>query len=171
MTQIGVIIGTGTNACYMEQIERIPKLYEKLVDDGLPDEIVMNLEWGAFGDDGSLKFVHTRFDQEVDSNSINPGKQIFEKMISGMYLGEVVRTVLKELAQQGLLLGGQTAPLLQKGRFSTRFISDIQSDANGGEEERATFQNTQKILGELGFTNLTRADCANVFYVCSVVSA
>ncbi|PIO74563.1 Hexokinase [Teladorsagia circumcincta] len=80
--QIGVIIGTGTNACYMEQIERIPKLYEKLADDGLPDEIVMNLEWGAFGDDGSLKFVHTKYDREVDSNSINPGKQIAAHLLA-----------------------------------------------------------------------------------------
>ena len=29
----------------------------------------------------------------MDAGSINPGKQIFEKMISGMYMGEVVRQV------------------------------------------------------------------------------
>ncbi|KAK6033849.1 Hexokinase [Cooperia oncophora] len=124
--QIGIIIGSGTNACYMEQIDRIPKLKDKLADDGLPDEIVMNTEWGAFGDDGSLKFIHTKFDREVDRNSINPGKQIFEKMISGLYLGELVRTVLKELAQQGLLLGGQTEALSKKDQFTTKFISDIE---------------------------------------------
>lgn len=34
-----------------------------------------------------------RWDAEVDRGSINPGKQIFEKMVSGMYMGEVVRQV------------------------------------------------------------------------------
>jgi hexokinase len=29
----------------------------------------------------------------VDEGSLNPGKQPFEKMISGMYMGEIVRQV------------------------------------------------------------------------------
>ena len=29
----------------------------------------------------------------VDEGSLNPGKQTFEKMISGMYMGEIVRQV------------------------------------------------------------------------------
>ncbi|KAK5981467.1 Phosphotransferase [Trichostrongylus colubriformis] len=168
--QIGVIIGTGTNACYMEQLDRIPKLKAKLADDGLPDEIVMNTEWGAFGDDGALSFINTKYDREVDKSSINPGKQIFEKMISGMYLGEIVRMVVKELAQQGLLFGGETAPLARRGTFSTRFMSDIESDISG-EEAKPTYQNTAKILSEIGFRKATQADCANVAYVCSVVTA
>lgn len=49
----------------------------------------------------------------------------FEKMISGMYLGELARVALKEMAQQGLLFGGQTGLLEERGRFSTRFMSDI----------------------------------------------
>ncbi|VDO85495.1 unnamed protein product [Heligmosomoides polygyrus] len=167
--QIGVIIGTGTNACYMEQLDKIPKLQDELKDDGLPDEMIINTEWGAFGDDGALKFIYTKFDREVDKVSLNPGKQIFEKMISGLYLGELVRTVLKSLAQEGLIFGGQTAALQEKGRFSTRFISDIENDLIGDEEK--TFQNTEKILVELGVKKLTKTDCANVAYVCSVVSA
>lgn len=39
-----------------------------------------------------------------------------------------------------------------------------------GDEEK-TFQNTEKILVELGVKKLTKTDCANVAYVCSVVSA
>ena len=39
-----------------------------------------------------------------------------------------------------------------------------------GEDEK-TFQNTRQILGEIGVNNLCCADCANVAYVCSVVSA
>ena len=36
----------------------------------------------------------------MDRLSINPGKQIFEKMISGMYMGEVVRQVLIDLGKK-----------------------------------------------------------------------
>lgn len=35
----------------------------------------INMEWGAFGDDGSLSMLSTRFDASVDQASINPGKQ------------------------------------------------------------------------------------------------
>ncbi|EYC37234.1 hypothetical protein Y032_0813g2481 [Ancylostoma ceylanicum] len=74
--QIGVIIGNGTNACYMEQLDRAPKLQAELADDGLPDEIIINTEWGAFGDDGSLRFIYTKFDRQLDQGSISPGKQM-----------------------------------------------------------------------------------------------
>lgn len=42
---------------------------------GKPD-LLINTEWGAFGDDGALDFIKTEFDRDVDSNSINPGKQM-----------------------------------------------------------------------------------------------
>ena len=35
--------------------------------------------------------------------SINPGKQIFEKMISGMYMGELIRQVLVDLMKDDLI--------------------------------------------------------------------
>lgn len=41
----------------------------------------------------------------MDDASINPGEQIFEKTISGMYLGEIVRRVLVKMAEVGNLFG------------------------------------------------------------------
>lgn len=35
----------------------------------------INMEWGAFGDDGSLDMLTTCFDKLVDQASINPGRQ------------------------------------------------------------------------------------------------
>lgn len=35
----------------------------------------INMEWGAFGDDGSLGMLSTYFDERVDQASINPGRQ------------------------------------------------------------------------------------------------
>lgn len=40
------------------------------------DDILINTEWGAFGDNGNLDFVRTEYDREVDTSSINPGKQM-----------------------------------------------------------------------------------------------
>lgn len=38
--------------------------------------VVVNTEWGAFGDDGCLDFIRTSYDIDLDKNSINPGKQV-----------------------------------------------------------------------------------------------
>ena len=65
--------------------------------------MVINTEWGAFGENGELDFVLTKWDQAVDEMSINPGKQIFEKMISGMYMGELIRQVLVDLMKDDLI--------------------------------------------------------------------
>ncbi|KAK6731413.1 hypothetical protein RB195_007716 [Necator americanus] len=167
--QIGVIVGNGTNACYMEQLDKAPKLQAELADDGFPDEIIINTEWGAFGDDGALRFIYTKFDKQVDLGTINPGKQIFEKMIAGMYMGELVRVVLESIAKEGLIFGGDLEAISRKGCFKTRYVSDIESDLVGEDEK--TFQCTHQILSELGVKNLSRADCANVAYVCSMISS
>lgn len=39
--------------------------------------MIINTEWGAFGDDGKLNFVRTEFDRDVDKRSINPGMQLW----------------------------------------------------------------------------------------------
>ena len=79
--RIGLILGTGTNACYLEDIKNIGILDP--ADFPGQEHMVINTEWGAFGDNGELDFVRTKWDKAVDDMSVNPGKQIFEKMISG----------------------------------------------------------------------------------------
>ena len=88
--RIGLIIGTGTNACYLEDIDNV-ELWDG--DSGDPRHVIINTEWGGFGDNGELDFIRTKWDLSVDEGSLNPGAQIFEKMISGMYMGELVRQV------------------------------------------------------------------------------
>lgn len=62
--------GTGTNACYMEEMRHL-----ELVD-GDEGRMCVNMEWGAFGDDGALDDIRTEFDREIDAGSLNPGKQL-----------------------------------------------------------------------------------------------
>lgn len=51
----------------------------------------------------------------------------FEKMISGMYMGELVRLILVKMAKEGLLFGGTLTPdLLTTGHFETRYVSAIE---------------------------------------------
>lgn len=35
----------------------------------------VNTEWGAMGDDGSLNFILTKYDKQLDKNSKNPKTQ------------------------------------------------------------------------------------------------
>ena len=39
-------------------------------------QVLINTEWGAFGDNGCLDFIRTEYDRELDTYSINPGKQL-----------------------------------------------------------------------------------------------
>lgn len=89
--------------------------------------MLINTEWGAFGERGVLDFLLTEFDRDIDEHSINPTKQIFEKMISGMYMGELARLVLEKLVNDGLLFGGKFPSNLKKrGKFFTKYVSEIE---------------------------------------------
>ncbi len=41
-----------------------------------PKQVIINTEWGAFGDDQAMDFLMTDFDRQVDKHSINAGKQM-----------------------------------------------------------------------------------------------
>ncbi|VDM46907.1 unnamed protein product [Toxocara canis] len=165
--EIGVILGTGTNACYMEQLSKCPKLkkysFEK---DRYPKEMIINMEWGAFGDDGGLDFIRTSYDAHVDERTINPGKHLFEKMISGMYMGELVRLMLTHLARENLLFDGDYDAISQQNVFPTKYVSEIE----GEQDSEIPYQKTMQILEDIGIERVTVADCNIVAYVCSLVS-
>lgn len=51
----------------------------------------------------------------------------YEKMTSGMYLGEIVRQILIDLTKHGLLFRGQISERLRtRGIFETKFLSQIE---------------------------------------------
>lgn len=84
------------------------------------------MEWGAF-DDNRQVLPLTMYDVQLDEESLNPGKQTFEKMISGMYLGEITRLVLLELAQNGELFDGYISDKFkEKKSLPTMYMSDIE---------------------------------------------
>lgn len=144
-TYVGLIIGTGTNACYVESVEKV-ELFE---GDKSKPYVIINTEWGAFGDDGSIDKYRTHQDIIVDRHSINPNKQIFEKMISGMYMGELVRLYLLSFAEEGLFLskaGQNLGQFRTKGAFLTEFVSTAEKD-DGNE---GGYPHVRKVLAKMG---------------------
>ncbi|XP_023321615.1 hexokinase type 2 isoform X2 [Eurytemora carolleeae] len=162
--RIGLILGTGTNACYLEKESKVGTLNHD-PEQGSGSDIIINTEWGAFGDYGELDFIRTKWDEEIDEQSLNPGKQIFEKMISGMYMGELVRLVLEDMIEEGLIFTNQdTSVLSQKGAFPTRFLSQIEADAVGH------YDRGREVVGELGLSDVCEADLSALRYICECVS-
>lgn len=93
-TSIGAIFGTGTNGVYLEQIPKISKDIGK--HDASTGEMLLSIERGSF--DNSLTVLsNTKYDAEVNDASVNRGNQMFEKRVSGMFLGELLRIALLEM--------------------------------------------------------------------------
>ncbi|CAF1168812.1 unnamed protein product [Adineta steineri] len=167
-TEIGLILGTGTNACYVEKLDRVGTWDG---DYNEPKQVIINMEWGAFGNNSRLNHIRTKYDEEVDLSSVNPGKQIFEKMISGMYMGEIVRLIIIDLMQLDLLFIGHregyadySTPLFTRGGFYTKYVSTVEIDEGIG------FSNTRRVLEDIGIRNPTYDDCAIVQHICKNVS-
>ncbi|KAL1193082.1 Hexokinase-like 1 protein [Cardamine amara subsp. amara] len=132
---VGVILGTGTNACYVEQKHKIPKLQSK----SSSGTTVINTEWGGY----SKILPRTVFDQEMDEKSLNPGEHLYEKMISGMYLGEIVRRVLLQMCKTSDLFG-QFAP----AKLSKPFVLRTEHLCKMQEDNTDDLQNVGSVLYE-----------------------
>ncbi|NPU84489.1 MAG: hypothetical protein HPY65_08355 [Syntrophaceae bacterium] len=120
---MGVILGTGTNACYLERAARIGKFPGPFRS----GEMIVNMEWGNFD-----RLKANRYDAMLDADSPNPGRQRLEKMVSGMYLGEIARLVIREMMERGMLFEGKHHPaFLASYAFTTEHLSTM---AGGGDE-------------------------------------
>ncbi|XP_018569738.1 hexokinase type 2-like [Anoplophora glabripennis] len=162
LARIGLIVGTGTNGCYVEKQENAELFNEPDLGSG---KVIINLEWGAFGDDGALDFVRVSYDEDVDANSVNPGKQKHEKMISGMYMGELVRLALEKFTKAGLMFEGLGSDALYtRHTLESSAVSDIERDRMGD------YSKVKKICDSLGLTHATLQDHTNVRYVASCIT-
>uniref|UniRef100_A0A674AZ14 Phosphotransferase n=1 Tax=Salmo trutta TaxID=8032 RepID=A0A674AZ14_SALTR len=155
--EVGMIVGTGCNACYMEEMRTV-----ELVE-GEEGRMCVNTEWGAFGANGELEEFRLEYDRVVDETSLNPGQQLYEKLISGKYMGELVRLVLLKLVNEELLFNGEASDLLKtRGSFETRYVSQIESDSG----DRKQIYNILSTLGVLP----SEMDCDIVRLACESVS-
>lgn len=160
---VGVILGTGSNAAYVEEASAIPKL--KLEGGELPKSgnMVINTEWGNFY---SPCLPITEYDQALDDESLNPGEQIFEKLVSGMYLGEIVRRVLLKIASQSSVLGDVSHTNL-KTRFSLR-TPDISAMHHDGTPDLRVV--AEKLADNLRVRDTSLDTRKMVVEICDIVT-
>ncbi|CAF1256885.1 unnamed protein product [Adineta steineri] len=169
----GVILGTGTNACYFENLDNVPKWTG--VRDNIHKQVIINTEWGALGRHGCLDFIRTDIDRELDESSLTPHQQVFEKMISALYLGEIVRLIIVDLVQRSILFPGrmQKSPsirpdynifLILRGSFYAKHVADIENDTT---EDLSI---TTTILTSIGIHDPSYDDCYIIREVCKTVS-
>lgn len=121
-TVAAVIFGTGTNACYLERADAIIKCQSLLSTSG---GMVVNMEWGNFW---SSHLPRTSYDVDLDGESPNPNDQGFEKMISGMYLGEIVRRVILRMSQESDVFGPVSSKLHVPFILRTPMIAAMHED-------------------------------------------
>lgn len=100
-TLLGAIFGTGTNGAYVEKLDKVTKLSNMSAKeageiDKSTGEMIINTEWGSFDNELSV-LPQTPYDADLDLESVNPGIQMFEKRVSGMFLGEILRRALLSL--------------------------------------------------------------------------
>lgn len=130
--KIGSIFSTGCNAAYMERCGAVPKIPET----GYPPDCEMgiNTEYGAF--DNSCQILHrTRFDEDIDAASPRPGQQLYEKMVAGLYLGEIVRRILLELhTVHGFFAGQDVSQIRERNVLDSSFLSSVEEDASDTRE-------------------------------------
>ncbi|KAF9933339.1 glucokinase [Linnemannia zychae] len=161
-TKIGVILATGTNAAYIERASEVSKYMGPSCD-----QMILNTEWDAMGKPEYL-----------------PQNQ-FEKMVSGIYMGEIFRLALVDLIEQQaifeFLKGRVPEPLTHEKAFKTLFMSTIESDNSADHEaidkvfktsfdiEGLTFEDRTKVFGlvqAIGIRSaaMTAAACAALLY-------
>ncbi|KAL3511733.1 hypothetical protein ACH5RR_024450 [Cinchona calisaya] len=143
---IAVIMGTGTNAAYVERAQAIPKWHGPLPKSG---EMVINMEWGNFK---SSHLPLTEYDHALDAESLNAGEQVFEKLTSGMYLGEILRRVLLRMAEEAAFFGDEV-PLKLKIPFVLR-TPDMSAMHHDTSSDLKVVSNKLKDIFEVSNTSL-----------------
>lgn len=130
----------------MEKIEKV-----ELVDDKSKPFMVVNTEWGNFGVDGALNDVMTDVDRDMDKITLRPGTQTcvlhsppvffqrilaqlienfaysFEKMVSSLYICELIRVSMIKCAEQNYLFHGEVPERIKtKGALTAESVYIIE---------------------------------------------
>ncbi|CUM65353.1 uncharacterized protein PRCAT00002988001 [Priceomyces carsonii] len=143
-TKMGCIFGTGCNGAYYDVVSQIPKLEGKVPEDISQDSpMTINCEYGSF-DNELVVLPRTKYDDQIDKESPRPGQQSFEKMISGYYLGEVLRLILIDLSSRGLIFKDQDLTKLNE-----KFIMDTSFPAKIEEDPFENLSDTEELFDQV----------------------
>ncbi|KMK61402.1 glucokinase, putative [Aspergillus fumigatus Z5] len=139
-----VIVGTGTNAAYVEKLADVRRLGVKAREDEI---MVMNTEWGCL--DNKMEVLpRTPFDDALDAASVDPGSQMFEKRVSGLYLGELLRLAIVQLLRIDVfdMKAEEISKVFQPGGIDCPFLSGLALvDANDVDGSSRFIQDTLSV--------------------------
>lgn len=158
---MGLIVGTGTNLAVAMPMERIGRNVETPA--GNPNEMLINMECGNF--DG-VRSIQTEYDRQLDAGSDTDG-QMIEKMISGRYIGEIVRLQVADLDGRGDAFAGWCSEASAFGvpyAFTTEHLSDILYDSSKG------LTSVGMVLSQLGVPDTNLRDRRRLYHICSSVA-
>lgn len=146
----------GTNCAYYDKISNMSAFLsqQENANININQEMIINTEWCNFGSKQYLPM--TVFDHILDDESNNQGIHIFEKMTTGMYLGEQVRQIIIHLLDQGILsfqTDDEDCLIRIPYHFDTSYMYVCEAD-----EDLDTLEDTRVVLEEMckvGPTTLT----------------
>ncbi|KAG2200294.1 hypothetical protein INT47_000287 [Mucor saturninus] len=135
-SRIGFIFATGVNASYPEKISAMkaklePEYYQNQDAD---TEMILNTEIDIFGSETYLPL--TSYDLALDAAHNQPKFQLYEKMLSGAYLGELTRLIALKFIESGGLFEGVTPEGFEEPySFPTMYMSALENDTSVNKEE------------------------------------
>ncbi|XP_023748026.1 probable hexokinase-like 2 protein [Lactuca sativa] len=153
-----VTLGLATNAVYVESAQLSPNAGESKLG-----EMVIDMQWGNFN---TPHLPITEFDTALDSESSNPGCRMFEKLIGGIYLGEVVRRVLLKMARETAIFG-ESVPAKLKTPYTLRSPDMAAMHQDTSENRDAVHEKLLEVFG-IGYTSPAVREV--VAEICDVVA-
>jgi hexokinase len=128
-TRFAVILGTGFNISVHLPVSSLATTKYKGYPQAWLDEathVLVNTECSMFGKN---VFPTTRWDEQLNDMHVRPDFQPFEHMISGRYLGEIVRLIIIEAVRTAGLFSGEIPDKLSEPyALDTGIIAAMEMD-------------------------------------------
>ncbi|KAF3484247.1 hexokinase-1 [Arthroderma uncinatum] len=147
-TRMSLILGTGTNVAihYPTSAIGLEKFGNRSAEwFAEASRVIVNTELSMFG--GGV-LAMTRWDDDLNRSHIKPDYQPLEYMITGRYLGEIVRLLIVEAVQVAGLFGGELPMSMRTPySFDTAIVACIEGDSSPTLADSSAFlQKSHKFL-------------------------
>ncbi|KAJ5563754.1 Hexokinase N-terminal [Penicillium sp. DV-2018c] len=166
-TRMSLILGTGTNMAIHFPVSEIGKTKFGVRPEGWFDyakHVLINTEMSMFGG-GVLPM--TRWDDVLNRTHLRPDYQPLEYMITGRYLGEIVRLIIVEAVETARLFGGELPHSMRDPySFDTSIVAFIEADSSPSLSASAAFLQKQHIFSSIPSVE----DLRFVRRICQTVS-
>ncbi|KAK2846391.1 hypothetical protein FQN49_005767 [Arthroderma sp. PD_2] len=166
-TRMSLILGTGTNVAihYPTHAIGLEKFGNRSAEwFAEASHVIINTELSMFG--GGV-LAMTRWDDDLNRSHIKPDYQPLEYLITGRYLGEIVRLMIVEAVQVAGLFGGELPPSMRSPySFDTAIVACIEDDSSPTlQHSSALLQKSHEFL-----IPPTTADLQFLQKICKCVS-